>query len=80
MGYQEHEHTYERMHDITTRFLAVVNYGGNMALPICPCYPKWSSNSASSGRLYQASSSSSRPPFPATLLAPSFVLHPPMHS
>jgi hypothetical protein len=34
MGYQEHEQTYKRMHMITTRFLAAINYGGNVALPI----------------------------------------------
>jgi hypothetical protein len=63
MSYQEIAETYLRMGAITRRFLAAVNYRGNLALPLFPRYPKSSSTAASTGRSHVAPSSSSRPPF-----------------
>jgi hypothetical protein len=60
MSHQEIEQTWDKMQAITTRFLAAVNYRDNPALPLFPQYPQSSSSSASTGRSYQAPSSSSR--------------------
>jgi hypothetical protein len=76
MGYQEHEQTYERMNNNTTRFFVAVNYGDNVALPIFLRYPQSSSKFVSIGHSYQALSFSSRPPFSATFSSPSFVSRP----
>jgi hypothetical protein len=67
------------MQGITTRFLVVVNYHDNPTLPLFQWYPQSSSSFASTGCSYQTPSSSSRPPFPTTFYASSFVPRPPVH-
>jgi hypothetical protein len=67
MSHQEVAETFLRMGAITRRFLAVVNYRGNPALPLFPRYPQSSSSSALTVRSHVAPSSSSRPPFQAAL-------------
>jgi hypothetical protein len=79
MSHWEIEQTWDRMQAITTRFLAAVNYHGNPALPLLPQYPQLSSSSTSTCRSYQAPSSLSRPAYPTTLYASSFVARPLVH-
>jgi hypothetical protein len=61
-----------RMGAVTRRFLAIVNYRGNSALPLFPRYPQSSSSSASTGRSQAAPSSSSWPPFQPSPTHPPF--------
>jgi hypothetical protein len=58
MSHQEISETFLGMGVITRRFLAVVNYRGNPALPLFPRYPQSSSSSVSTGRSHAAPSSS----------------------
>jgi hypothetical protein len=68
MSYQEIVET-----SITRRFLAMVNYRGNPALPLFPRY----ATSASTSRSHTASSSSSQPPFQAAFYPARPPAHPP---
>jgi hypothetical protein len=63
---------------ITTRFLVVVNYRDNPALPLFPWYPQSSYSSASTGRSHTAPSSSSRPPYQSAFYPARPPAHPPL--